>query len=61
MVRVKKNATIRKDFLPLFDKKSHTSLLWFVWEALGYGIAALFGECAAIFAKCATFSRQKAP
>ena len=56
-VRVKKNATICKICVPLFDKKLRLTFmlcLWICTRSDGIRIAA-------IFAKCATFSRQKAP
>ena len=55
-VRIKTNATICKFCELLF----RATLLWFVQEALGYGIAAHF-KCTTIFAKHAVFSWQKAP
>ena len=41
--------------------RNRAALLWFVREAPGYGIAALFAKCAVIFGKRAAFSRQKVP
>ena len=56
-VRVKKNATICQICVPLFDKKLRlTFMLCLLICAGSAGI-----RIAAIFAKCATFSRQKAP
>ena len=50
-VRIKKNAIICEIFALLFDK-IRIALLWFVWEAPGYGIAAFFfAKRAANFAK----------
>ena len=41
--------------------ENRAALLWFVGEVPGYGIAALFAKCTAIFAERTAFSRQKAP
>ena len=52
-VHVKRMQQLVK-FVRHFLIKNCAALLWSVWKALGYVIVALF-------AKCATFSQQKAP
>ena len=44
-----------------FMIRTRATLLWFVREVPGYGIAVLFAKRAMIFAKRAAFLQQKAP
>ena len=44
-------------FVRSFLIRNRAALLWFVREAPGYGIAALFAKRTAIFAKCAAIWR----
>ena len=39
--------------------RNHATLLWFVREAPGYGIAALFAKCTVIFSECAVIRQTQ--